>query len=241
MLIANTEALSLLSIDLSQSWTNATVMIHSSAKPDGVPILNQPSLWYHEQEDLLYSGFTGSQVLFNNPPELPPDLPPLSLWTFKPDGTGGGSWNELISSNSSANESVWNSMSRPAGALMAYDADSAWVLGGWRNGPLPGMIHFDMMSKSFENTSAANSLYMGMLADGAMQYVPTFGPQGIFVSMGGEVVGYEDNAPVDFGTVSIFDPARKEWWNQTTTGEAPNGRGQFCAAGIGSTNGTFEM
>ena len=48
---------------------------------------------------------------------------------------------------------------------------------------------------------------------------------------------------IDFGTVSVFDPAKREWWNQTTTGNdsAPSPRVEFCTAGVNSTNGTYEM
>ena len=62
--------------------------------------------------------------------------------------------------------------------------------------------------------------------------------------MGGlhRTAGYDSSdSLVDFGTVSVFDPAKREWWNQTTTGSKPSRRVDFCTAGVNSTNGTYEM
>ena len=244
-LIIDGLASTLLSIDLSQNWTNATVAIQSTTKPDGAPKLNDPSFWYHESEDLIYSGFTGWNSFFGDHPRMPP----LSLWTFKPDGTGSGAWNQSIPAGSS----VWHQLTRPGLSLMAFDSNSAWVLGGtpeaWIGGAssndlIPGMVQFDMGSRLFSNFSvqccnATRSIYQG-----ALQYVPSFGPAGIHIAMGGRhsTAGYNgSNSLIDFGTVSVFDPAKRAWWNQTTTGSKPSPRVEFCTAGVNSTNGTYEM
>ena len=209
-----------------------------------MPNLNNPSLWYHEQEDLLYSGFAGWNSSFGDKPTLPP----LSLWSFKPDGAGSGAWNQEIDSYSP----VWAPLTRPAYSLIAYDLDSAWVLGGttspggwtWSKDFLPGMVQFNMSSRSFTNSTAPIYDAVHGVAKGAMQFVPSFGPEGLFVAMGGINGNNHPNGFVgliDFGTVSVFDPAKQEWWNQTTTGSAPAPRIEFCTAGVNSTNGTYEM
>ena len=238
-------ASTLLSIDLSQNWTNATVTIQSTTKPDGAPNLNNPSLWYHEAEDLIYSGFAGWNSSFGDAP----NLPSLSLWTFKPDGIGSGAWDRVIPAQSS----VWAQVTLPGEPLMAVDSTSAWVLGGttsaWIGGAasndlIPGMVQFDMGSRLFSNFSVQCCNAVGSIYQGALQYVPSFGPAGIHVAMGGRHSTADDggsNSLVDFGTVSVFDPAKREWWNQTTTGSKPSPRVEFCTAGINSTNGTYEM
>lgn len=243
-LILDDLASTLLSIDLSQNWTNATVLIQSNTKPNGAPNLNSPSLWYHESENLIYSGFTGWNSSFGNEP----NIPPLSLWTFQPDGSGSGVWNETIVAESS----VWSHLTRPGQPLMTFGSDSAWVLGGitadWGvqdDSPenlIPGMVQFDMVSRSFSNSSVQCCNATGGIYRGALQYVPSFGPEGIHIAMGGQN-GIWNNGPglIDFGTVSVFDPAKQEWWNQTTTGSEPSPRVEFCTAGINSTNGTYEM
>lgn len=138
---------------------------------------------------------------------------------------------------------------------MAYGSDSAWILGGivseWVAPapgspvtPIPGMIQFDMASRSFSNSSVQCCNAIGSIYKGAPQYVPSLGPEGIYIAMGGQnELGDIDAAAglIDFGTVSVFDPAKQEWWNQTTTGSAPSPRIEFCTAGTNSTNGTYEM
>lgn len=232
----------LLAIDLSRNWTNATVVIQSIPKPSGLPSLNYPSLWYHESEDLLYTGFTGSESGIGKQISHP-----LSLWSFKPDGTGSGTWDQVIDSKSS----VWGPLVRPAAPLMAYSANTALVLGGDREFFKPvspqtlmsGMVEFDMGSRSFVNRSAPCCNATGGIERGAMHYVPAFGPEGIFVAIGG-LNGLTYNTTdgvIGFSTVSVFDPAKQEWWNQTTTGNAPSPRISFCTAGVASTNGTYEI
>ena len=229
----------MLSIDLTQNWTNATVAIQSNTKPDGAPNLNSPSLWYHESENLIYSGFTGWTSSFGNDPTLPS----LSLWTFQPDGTGSGAWSEAITAESS----TWSQLTRPVEPLMAFGSKSAWVLGGIISGWIiptlqprdfiPGMVHFDMESRLFSNSSVQCCNATSSIFRGALQYVPSFGPEGIFIAMG----GFNGHTLTEFETISVFDPAKQEWWNQTTTGSAPSPRQEFCTAGINSTNRTYEM
>ena len=234
-------ASTLLSIDLSQNWTNATIVLQSTTKPNGAPSLNNPSLWYHEPENLIYSGFAGWNSSFGDDP----NLPPLSLWTFKPDEGGSGIWKEIITAASS----IWSGMTRPAQPLMASSRNNAWILGGvvddWDQiaDIIPGMLKFDMVSRSFSNSSIECCNATGGIYRGALQHVPSFGPAGIYIAMGGQngMGSVPADGLVDFGTVSVFDPAKQEWWNQTTTGSAPSPRVEFCTAGINSTNGTYEM
>ena len=212
-------------------------------KPTGVPNLSSPSLWYNEQEGVLYTGFAGATSYFDNSP-----LPPQSLWSFEPDGTGSGSWKEVISPDASALSGI----TQPVEGLTAYGPDSAWYLGGYpaQNGDdwtfnqqwLPGgMIEFDMASKSFTNLSAVEYNVNGTVMRGAMHYIPSFGRRGMILVMGGITLPYNKDGLVGFETVSVYDPAKKEWFNQTTTGSAPSPREQFCVAGISSTNNTYEM
>ena len=234
----------LLSINLSQNWTNASVAMTPNVKPTGVPSLNRPSLWYHEQEGVLYTGFAGDMSTFGNSPSLPPQ----SVWSFKPDGAGSGSWKEVISSDASALSGI----TQPCAGLTAYGPDTAWYLGGfpasdgfdWNASSqlwLPGMIEFNMASKSFTNSSATEYNANGTVLNGAMHYVPSFGQYGMILVMGGITMPFDKAGLVGFETVSVYDPGKKEWFNQTTTGDAPSPRMQFCVAGINSTNNTYEM
>jgi len=234
--LANT----ILSIDLSQSWTNSSVKVHSTSKPAGCVSLNEPSLWYHQQEDVLYSGFAGWQSNFD-PDEI--NLNNISIWTFKPDGSGSGAWKDLIPSGSTALSSI----NRPEQGFQAFGDDSAWVLGGFdKYDPgqypyLPSMVHFNMSSKTFENISTPAALAAsGAVDNGAMHYVPSFGTKGLFVAMGGDTI-QSNPGLIGFETVAVFDPEKQQWFNQTTTGSPPIARLEFCTAGLPSTNRTYEM
>lgn len=238
--LANT----LLSIDLSQNWTNSSVKIHSTSKPVGCSSLNGPSLWYHQQEDVLYSGFAGWLSTFD--PNWDTDnnnLNNISIWTFKPDGTGSGAWKEVISPQSSALSSI----NRPEQGLQAFGDDSAWVLGGYDSYQpgqypyLPSMVQFNMSSRIFTNISTPASLAAsGAIDNGALHYVPSFGPKGLFVAMGGDTI-QSNPGLIRFDTVAVLDPEKRQWFNQSTTGSPPTARLEFCTAGFPSTNGTYEM
>lgn len=72
-------------------------------------------------EDLIYGGYAGWKSGFNDD-----DLPPPSIWSFKPDGSGAGVWREVIDSGSP----VWTDFIRSSTPLTAVGLDSALALGG---------------------------------------------------------------------------------------------------------------
>ena len=121
------------------------------------------------------------------------------------------------------------------------------MLGGYftdNNNLLPEEVRFDMLSQTFSNLTTENGLNLTRgRGSGAMQFVPAFGPEGIFVTMGGEDSPGEDG-PGDllgFDSVLILDQSTQTWYNQTTTGSPPSPRTGFCTAGISSNNNTYEM
>lgn len=236
--LIDSSASTMLAINLSQDWTNSTVNILSIIKPSGVPTLDFGALWYHEEEDLLYTGYAGQPSKFGSSPSLSP----TSIWTFKPDGAGSGSWAQAIKANAAALKPI----SQPVGTLMAYGPDNAWALGGFAavSDPYnlgvaqPGLVEFDFGSRTFTNMSASEYTSNGTVAWGTMHYVPSFGSEGILVVMGGMQAA---GGMISFDTVHVYDPAKQEWFNQTTTGDAPEARFHQCAAGVNSTNGTYEI
>ena len=163
------------------------------------------------------------------------------MWTFKPDGTGSGTWNEVYGPNAS----VWPSATRPDEAYMAYGNGKAYVLGGKSNDHasiggaiLPGMASFDMSTQTFTNDTTATGPSGRPAHGGGMEFVPVFGPGGLLVAMGGDD---GDLATIDFGSVTVYDCAKGIWYKQSTTGNKPTPRRQFCTAGLASSNQTYEM
>ena len=136
---------------------------------------------------------------------------------------------------------------------MASGSDSAFLLGGTEDFlttpetaakvsgevALPGLVQFNMTTKTFSNSSADGYQVNGTAERGVMHYVPSFGPNGLFLVMGGDYI-VPTNLQ-DFVRISIFDPESKRWYQQATTGNIPKARVEFCTAGLNSTNGTYEM
>lgn len=144
-------------------------------------------------------------------------------------------------------------MTRSWRPMMAYGSNSAFLLGGTEDFlttpetaakiggevALPGLVQFNMTTKTFTNSSAAGYQVNGTAERGGMHHVPSFGPDGLFLVMGGDHVDPSDLR--DFSTISILDPSSKNWYQQATTGNTPKPRIEFCTAGVNSTNGTYEM
>jgi hypothetical protein len=215
------------------------VTIQSTAKPSGVPILDFGSLWCNETGGNLITGFAGGQSPLNNAP-----LPELSLWSFDPDNNGGGSWNEVLSSDNAA----WKNLQRPLNGLKAAGGGKGYVLGGCNatNGiPLPGIVSIDLTNLTITNSSAAGYNANGTAELGELHYVPSFGPQGVFVILGGDISPLDTYSPgmnlQSFDKVTIFDPSSGNFYNQSTTGNPPQPRAQFCTAGVASSNGSYEI
>ena len=68
-------------------------------------------------------------------------------------------------------------------------------------------------------------------------------PAGIDPQIGGIDATPSGKLAVCFhrGEVMLYDPATGTFFNQTASGNFPNGRIEFCATGANSTNGTYEM
>ena len=221
---------------------NATVVLHSTNKPSGFPQLSSPSFWWDERDNVFYSGATGRTSFFHAPKN-----PPLSLWAFKPDRTGSGAWTEVLPTGDDA----WVNVIRTAYGYQASAGNTALVLGGAatsktspeteglpRDILLPGLLEFDMRTRRFTNSSTAEFNVHGTGVEGRMHFVPAFGPNGLFMVLGGHnSSGYQ----YPFDQITLYDATSHRWYNQSATGNVPNGRQDFCVAGVNSTGGTYEM
>lgn len=221
---------------------NATVVLQSTNKPSGTPQLSYPSLWWDERGSIFYSGATGRTSYFDSPKP-----PPSSLWSFKPDGTGSGAWAEVLP----AGDDAWVNVIRTAYGYQASAGSTALVLGGVatsktspetedlsRDTLQPGLLDFDMRTRRFTNLSATDFNVNGTGVQGQMHFVPSFGPDGLFVIMGGNNAS---DHQYGFNQITLYDAASHRWYNQSVTGNVPRGRQEFCVAGVNSTERTYEM
>ena len=114
----------------------------------------------------------------------------------------------------------------------------------------PGMVVFNISSQEWYNTSIEAISSSQTATSGAVQFVPSFGPAGLFFMLGGEsfdehLVVNENAAnsqPFSFTTVRMYEPLSQKWHNQTATGEAPALlMDKLCVVGIEGDDNTYEV
>ncbi|KAK1778172.1 hypothetical protein QBC45DRAFT_414666 [Copromyces sp. CBS 386.78] len=237
---------SLLSIDLSKDWTSDSVRFDSTSKPIGAANLAGAGIWVDETEGVLYTGFAGVKSKFGDNANQP-----QGLWSFKPDGKGGGTWQNL---NSTADK-TFTEKPRPFKGKTASGNGVGYFLGGFngwgtnesnfREGPVSGLLAYDFASKKATNTSVSIASTQGSEQFGSMLYVPNFGKKGILVSAGGFIGGMktdeDDDKLVSMDTARIFDIDSNAWFEQSTSGTSPAPRQEYCMAGVASDNQTYEI
>lgn len=123
---------SLLSIDLSKDWTSDSVRFDSTSKPTGAANLAGAGIWVDETEGVLYTGFAGVKSSFGDNANQP-----QGLWSFKPDGKGGGTWQNL---NSTADK-TFTEKPRPFKGKTASGNGVGYFLGGTQPS-LPSLRNF---------------------------------------------------------------------------------------------------
>ncbi|CCC11306.1 unnamed protein product [Sordaria macrospora k-hell] len=237
---------SLLSIDLSKDWTSDSVRFDSTSKPTGAANLAGAGIWVDETEGVLYTGFAGVKSSFGDNANQP-----QGLWSFKPDGKGGGTWQNL---NSTADK-TFTEKPRPFKGKTASGNGVGYFLGGFnrwstnesdfREGPVSGLLTYDFASKTATNTSVSIASTEGSEQFGSILYVPNFGKKGILVSVGGFIgamkAGEDDEKLVSMDTARIFDIDSNAWFEQSTSGTSPAPRQEYCMAGVASDNQTYEI
>ena len=207
--------------------------VHSHSKPNDAPNLASPSLWFHNVSNTVITGLTGNTPTFESEGT---EEPPLSLWAFQTNNEGNVSWSPFIS----VDDPVWQSLVRPYRPLQAYGRDKAFAAGGTDPSIVEGMISFNMDSQELVNATSANTTFSAGLSRGAMQYIESYGEEGIYILIGGTNGALKAGPLIGFGTVLIFDPGTGSWFNQSTTGKPPEARDDCCAAAV-SVNGSHDM
>ncbi|PNH75883.1 hypothetical protein VD0001_g1664 [Verticillium dahliae] len=228
-----------LSIPLTRSWKPAEIKITEIDKP--VMGMVKEAVFTHEASNSFY--IWGGHVPYDAAP-----VPTNQLWRFSSDGDGGGTWNP----ETPGNPSTYTSLRRSQGGAYVSTPDAAFWFGGLETpgtsggprGYVPGYLSFNFSTKSWTNETNSPWSSYGTLYGGDAHYVPTFGPNGIVILIGGaawDMTGSGSMGYLDMQNLTFFDPVTREWHSQTTSGEAPLRREWFCVAGAESTNGTYEI
>ena len=200
------------SLPLSTSWDSREVAFTPIEKGEDVANYNVPNLFLSSDRTSFYS-FNGD-IAGENKLDVP--KPSAELWSFTPDGRGRGTWDLVVSADSSIVQSVW--------AGSATGNSSAYLLGGTQTvhsshylydlgssdlQSSDGLVTYNMDTGTWHNESITYPYPNGWIWDPQLYYLAGYGNQGLLLSMGGatappgEVAG--DQSFVTFDTVTIYN------------------------------------
>ena len=235
---------STLAIDLSKSWSNTTVELSPIEKT--APVLNSEVLWQDVMNDSFYMYNGGLSWAVS----VSIDAPDNSLWQFIPS-RGSGTWSQVPVPPQSTN---FASLVRTDKGASTSGHGLGFVLGGLQNGqtggtgvfgavPVPGLVIYNSSSQVWHNVSALGYSYDGTAIDGAAQFVPSFGPNGLLLVVGGTVSPLASYSPTltSTNTISLYDAVSGVWKTQTVTGAVPPPHKDSCVVGAQGDNGTYEV
>lgn len=237
---------STISIDLSRSWSAASVKMKATRKPDGIPRKGRSQIWtdYEEKAFYLWGGAVPPAML---------ESADKALYKFATDGEGGGKWTVEASNN----QDLFTNLRMGDRGAFASTNTTGFVLGGnvhrdTEKGQtgikiMGGMTSFNMKTKTYETLSSP--LGSPGFTGGNMVHVPGFGVdgRGVMVVLGGmqSPTGSPDANtmnPLALSRVVFFDPVTAKSWEQKATGDIPpTPRSYFCAAGLRTKEGGYDI
>jgi len=102
-----------------------------------------------------------------------------------------------------------------------------------------------MASETWQNETVSPFAPSGWSQEAQMYHLMGIGKGQFLLAMGGltsqPLPQQTDRMAVPYDTVSIYDMQTKAWYNQSTSGNIPPGRGSACHLGIQGNNGTYEV
>jgi hypothetical protein len=178
----------------------------------------------------------------------------LSIWTFTPDNTGSGAWDERYRPT----DSIFTNLTRTYGSGFAFTPGAAYILGGYisswtspqtANLPsallVPGLTSFTFKDSSWSNVSSAGYSAFGFANGPGMHFVSSYGKAGVLVILGGDdptspnsIAG---SALRGMENVTVYDIYNQLWYHQAATGDVPESKFGFCIVGAQGDNNTYEM
>ena len=241
-------------IDLSKDWTNSTLDLVQTTRPSDAVALVSESLWFDEQQNSIYC-FGGLKSYANE--VLNSLAPPVeSIWGFKQNDNGSAAWYQVIGPVSTT--PFPPNVHRIARGMSASDGNRAYYLGGFYSGVTspstsdvysgdriasPGLLMFDFNTYTITNSSDGGYLSSqitkaGDWPPGAMINIPAYGDDGILVVL----PSGRDRQDFAFNNITLYDKQNQKWYSQITSGDIPQPRSNFCAAGVeGDGKNSFEM
>lgn len=233
-------------IDLSESWTNDSVQPVSIVRPATYVPLELGTLWYYPETNTIFSfGGELSQDGYVVKSGTPGNsgVPADAIWQFEfgEDNTTG-IWSQVLGPQ--GEQAFPTDIKRSLMGATAADSNSAYYIGAqthfWSTDKVdnmtlhnvPGLLQFDFANATLTNSTNDGSYfastrqsmeYTPSAVAGMMTYVPFFGTQGVFVTVGGFQIVDADTGQTNqwWHNVTIFDPSHQSWYYQRATGDIP--------------------
>ncbi|KAI1189260.1 hypothetical protein F5B17DRAFT_428722 [Nemania serpens] len=230
------------SVDLTETWTNETVRFRSI--PKTAPHLGTQIHWTDPSTKSLYT-WGGSTSDGSSPSQ--------GLWRFTADGSGGGSWVQVIQRDFAA----FSKLRGTVGSAFTQTEDVGFAFGGAvtkaSDGSItkglpgyatPGLVSYNFRTGEWENSTTQSYSGYGTSLNARAEYVP-FGPNGLLLFLGGAETPVdatnETIVEISWNRISMVDPVTKEWHTQTTSGTKPPTIESHCSVGVPGPNGTYEI
>ncbi|KAG9237421.1 hypothetical protein BJ875DRAFT_418229 [Amylocarpus encephaloides] len=238
-----------LSIDLTSEWTNASLRMQSIPK-GAAPSSNGGVLWKTPDQKSFFAWGGGISSVSDG------NIPPLKVWNFTSDKSGGGSWTEDTTSSTSMSKA--QVIRLVTGSYTAI-RDTGYYVGGLVNGqtdvsaandpdtPQQGITTFNFTSEKWTKESSIGLNDFGTSIASKTVSIPAFGSEnrGLLFVLGGKDPGLTaqgKNADlVPLSNITIYNPYIEQWSAQRATGDVPLARTRFCAASVKGDNGTYEI
>jgi len=246
----------LLTLDLTKSWDISSPALKGLPQPSGPPAVSLGYLWHDYKRLFLYGG-----QYSDSPPTTPRPMSlwqydiASSVWKqFENPKTSAGNYSEPAGiSIQSASEGAGISVPELGVSWYFGGHLDMYTTPGWTANRtyLKSMLEFThpgYANNGVDTLHAAGApdggsyrnITLGGIqndagfterADGALVYVPGWGPMGILLGLGGGVVtaGETQDAFASMSTIDVYDIKTSEWYLQETHGEAPRVRVNPCA------------
>lgn len=220
-----------ISINLAESWDPEDVKPRIISKP--AQAMMRQAIFTDASEGVFY--IWGGKTSYSD------SVPDARLWKFTPGSDGDGSWSSSVPGGD------FLGLQRSEAGVFVSTPDAAFHFGGEATdrttkeqprGPVPGYVQFNFTTGAWANHSTGPWSASGQLTGAAAVYVPTFGPNGVVVLLGGSdpAGGY-----LSMQNLTFLDPVTGDWHWQETQDSGPPPRIFHCAVGVESPNKTFEM
>ncbi|OQV00019.1 hypothetical protein CLAIMM_05576 [Cladophialophora immunda] len=234
-------------IDLSSSWTNASLSNYVWTVPPNLPQGWYTNFWHDPVDDQIYAwgGWLVNSSHQSSLFSMTQFANDTVSWTIAPSPDENG-----LSINATA----------PFGCASASSNTTFYCLGGANVGnnavypythptflPMQGLVQYDFRNQTWSNISTPGTASATYIIGARAAHASNFGDSGFLVFIGGsepadQTFVYGGDVPlVSMAIITLFDIASSTWYTQEATGEIPPGRIDFCSVAAESQNHSFEI